>query len=60
MILCASKDDEGVEYAMSRTLSPMMVAEYKLQLPDKSVLQKKTAGIDQYAADQRIIFVMLA
>ena len=41
MILCASKDDELVEYAMSRTLSPMMVAEYKLQLPDKAVLQKK-------------------
>ena len=41
MILCASKDDEVVEYAMSRSLSPMMVAEYKLQLPDKAVLQKK-------------------
>ena len=41
MILCASKDDEVVEYAMSRTLSPMMVAEYQLQLPDKSILQKK-------------------
>lgn len=41
MILCSSKDDEVVEYAMSRTLSPMMVAEYKLQLPDKAVLQKK-------------------
>lgn len=41
MILCASKDDAVVEYAMSRTLSPMMVAEYRLQLPDKSILQKK-------------------
>lgn len=41
MILCASKDDEVVEYAMSRTLSPMMVSEYKLQLPDKAVLQRK-------------------
>lgn len=41
MILCASKDDEVVEYAMSRTLSPMMVAEYQLQLPDKNVLQNK-------------------
>ena len=41
MILCASKDDEVVEYAMSRTLSPMMVSEYKLQLPEKAVLQKK-------------------
>ena len=41
IILCASKDDEVVEYAMSRTLSPMMVSEYKLQLPEKAVLQKK-------------------
>ena len=41
MILCASKDDEVVEYAMSRTLSPMMVAEYQVQLPDKGILQKK-------------------
>ena len=41
MVLCASKDDEVVEYAMSRTMSPMMVAEYKLQLPDKAVLQRK-------------------
>jgi len=41
MILCAAKDDEVVEYAMSRTMSPMMVSEYKLQLPDKNVLQRK-------------------
>lgn len=41
LILCASKDDEVVEYAMSRTLSPMMVSEYSLKLPDKQVLQKK-------------------
>lgn len=41
LILCASKNDEVVEYAMSRTLSPMMVAEYRLHLPDKAVLQKK-------------------
>ena len=41
LILCASKDDEVVEYAMSQTLSPMMVAEYRMQLPDKDVLRKK-------------------
>ena len=41
LLLCASKDDEVVEYAMSRTLSPMMVAQYQLQLPDKDVLRKK-------------------
>ena len=39
--LCASKNDEVVEYAMSRTLSPMMVAQYQLQLPDKDVLRRK-------------------
>ena len=41
LILCASKNDEVVEYAMSRTLSPMMVSQYQLQLPDKEVLRKK-------------------
>lgn len=41
LILCASKNDEVVEYAMSRTMSPMMVLQYQLQLPDKEVLRKK-------------------
>ncbi len=41
IILCASKNDKVIEYAMSRTLSPTLVAEYKLHLPDKAVLQKK-------------------
>ena len=41
LILCASKNDEVVEYAISRTLSPMMVSQYQLQLPDKEVLRKK-------------------
>ena len=41
LLLCASKNDEVVEYSMSRTLSPMMVSQYQLQLPDKAVLQKK-------------------
>ena len=41
LLLCASKNNEVVEYAMSRTLSPMMVAQYQLQLPDKDILRKK-------------------
>jgi hypothetical protein len=41
VILCASKDDEVVEYAMSRNLSPTMVAEYTLKLIDKRLLQQK-------------------
>ena len=41
VILCASKDDEVVEFALSRSLSPTMVSEYKLKLIDKKLLQKK-------------------
>lgn len=41
LLLCATKNDEVVEYSMSRTMSPMMVSEYQLQLPEKEVLQKK-------------------
>lgn len=41
LLLCATKNDEVVEYSMSRTMSPMLVAEYKLKLPDKEILQKK-------------------
>ena len=41
MILCAEKDNEVVEYAMSRSMSPLLVSEYQLKLPDKSILQAK-------------------
>ena len=41
IILCKSKDDEVVEYALSRNLSPSLVAEYKTKLIPKKILQKK-------------------
>lgn len=41
LLLCASKNDEVVEYALSRSLSPALVAEYQTQLPDKKLLQAK-------------------
>lgn len=41
LILCAAKNDEVVEYAMSRSMSPMLVSEYQLKLPDKKVLERK-------------------
>jgi len=41
VLLCASKDEEVVEYALSRTLSPALIAEYQPQLPDKQLLQAK-------------------
>ncbi|MBL0317952.1 MAG: DUF1016 family protein [Alphaproteobacteria bacterium] len=41
VLLCRDKDDEVVEYALSRNLSPALIAEYQLQLPDKKLLQAK-------------------
>jgi hypothetical protein len=41
VLLCASKDNEEVDYALSRTLSPTPIAEYQTQLPDKKLLQAK-------------------
>ena len=41
ILLCKDRDHEVVEYAMSRSLSSTMVAEYKTQLPDKKLLQRK-------------------
>ena len=41
ILLCKDKDTEVVEYAMSRSLSPAMVAEYKTMLPEKKILQQK-------------------
>lgn len=41
VLLCSDKDDEVVEYALSRNLSPTLIAQYKLQLPDKKILQAK-------------------
>ena len=41
VLLCASKDSEVVEYALSRSLSPALVAQYQTQLPDKQMLAAK-------------------
>jgi hypothetical protein len=41
VILCADKDDEVVEYALQRNLSPVLVTEYMAKLPDKKLLQNK-------------------
>jgi predicted nuclease of restriction endonuclease-like (RecB) superfamily len=41
VLLCRDKDEEVVEYALSRNLSPTMVAQYEIQLPDKKLIQAK-------------------
>ena len=51
MILCASKDDAVVEYALSRSLSPTLVADYSLVLPDKKLLREKLKELTDYALE---------
>jgi RecB family endonuclease NucS len=40
ILLCQGADRSVVEYAMSRSLSPTMIAEYERQLIPKEVLQR--------------------
>ncbi len=47
ILLCASTDQAVVEYALSRTLSPTVVADYTRQLPDKHLLEAKLAEFYQ-------------
>jgi RecB family endonuclease NucS len=41
VLLCRTKNDEVVEYAMSRHLSPALVAQYETTMIPKSTLQRK-------------------
>jgi predicted nuclease of restriction endonuclease-like (RecB) superfamily len=54
VLLCASKDDEVVEYALSRSLSPALIAQYQTQLPDKKLLQAKLHEFYALNADSNV------
>jgi predicted nuclease of restriction endonuclease-like (RecB) superfamily len=41
ILICKTKDEEVVKYAMNRNMSPTMIAEYETKLINKSLLQKK-------------------
>lgn len=53
VLLCKDKDSEVVEYALSRSLSPTMVSEYKMQLPDKKLLQQKLHELFDKETDEK-------
>jgi len=53
ILLCKDKDSEVVEYALSRSLSPTMVSEYKTQLPDKKLLQQKLHELFDNETDRK-------
>ncbi|MCO5948265.1 PDDEXK nuclease domain-containing protein [Mucilaginibacter flavidus] len=54
ILLCKNKDIEIVEYALSRNLSPAMVAEYQTLLPNKKLLQRKLHEIFESSADNSL------
>ena len=53
VLLCATKDHEVVEYALSRAMSPALVAEYQTRLPDKKLLQAKLHEFYELAQNYR-------
>ena len=52
VLLCATKDHEVVEYALSRAMSPALVAEYQTRMPDKKLLQAKLHEFYQLAESE--------
>lgn len=55
ILLCKTKDEEVVRYALARNVSPTMIAEYETKLIDKAVLQKKLHDLSKSMEDIRAI-----
>jgi hypothetical protein len=49
LILCAKKDDEVVEYALGRSMSPTMIAEYQTHFPQKALLTNNLCELRELA-----------
>ena len=41
VLLCREKNDEVVKYALSRSVSPAIIADYETKLIPKEILRKK-------------------
>jgi len=55
LILCAGKDDEIVEYALSRSMSPALIAEYQTHLPQKALLANKLRELRELAEAEGLL-----
>jgi len=51
LLICKTKDEEVVQYAMSRSTSPAMIAEYETKLIDKALLQQKMQELSETLSD---------
>ncbi len=52
ILLCSYKDADVVEYALSRSASPTLIAEYETKLIPKSVLQQKLHEMFEVSASK--------
>ena len=53
VLLCATKDQEVVEYALSRTMSPALVSEYQTRLPDKNCSRPSFMSFTNWLRNRR-------
>lgn len=53
ILLCKGKDDEVVEYALSRNISPTLISQYTVALPNKELLQNKLHEIYELFESKR-------
>lgn len=51
VLLCAGKDRDVVEYALARTASPALVADYRTAMPEKALLEAKLAEFHRMAGE---------
>lgn len=53
LLLCAGKDDAVVEYTMSKSLAPSVIASYSKVLPDKRILEQRVKELIMLSKDVR-------
>ena len=49
LLLCASRNESVVEYALSRSMSQLMIASYTFEFPNKELLEKRLKEITRIA-----------
>jgi predicted nuclease of restriction endonuclease-like (RecB) superfamily len=50
LILCTGKNDTVAEYALSRSMSPALIADYQLYLPSKDLLNARLRELHELAS----------
>ena len=53
VILCSSKDKDIVEYSLDSNMTQTMIAEYKLKLIDKKLLEEKLREVKKIIEDNK-------